>query len=187
MSDNQVMDFYEILEISPNANSETVDRVFRFLAQRYHPDHKETGDVEKFTQIIKAHETLRDPEKRVAYDIQHKKTSEYHWNLIEEAGDMDNFENDEVIQSRLLSVMYTKRKRHRHNPGTGNLELERLTGCPNEILDFHLWYLREKGWISRLENGLLAITADGVDKSLAEHHDRRTEKLLTDQREAIHL
>lgn len=146
MSDNQVADYYEILEISPNANSETIDRVFRFLAQRYHPDHTETGDVEKFTQIVKAHETLRDPEARVAYDIHHKKTSEYHWNLVEEAGDMDSFENDEVIQSRVLSVMYTKRKRNRHNPGIGNLEIERLTGCPSEILDFHLWYLREKGW-----------------------------------------
>ena len=187
MSDNQVADYYEILEISPNANSETIDRVFRFLAQRYHPDHTETGDVEKFTQIVKAHETLRDPEARVAYDIHHKKTSEYHWNLVEEAGDMDSFENDEVIQSRVLSVMYTKRKRNRHNPGIGNLEIERLTGCPGEILDFHLWYLREKGWLCRLENGLLAITADGVDKSLSEHHERRTEKLLTDQRETIHL
>jgi curved DNA-binding protein CbpA len=187
MSDKQLPDFYELLEISPNASAATVDRVFRYLAQRFHPDNTETGDVEKFTLIVKAHDTLRDPEKRAAYDIKHKTNSEYHWNLIEDAGEMDNFENDEIIQARVLSIMYMKRKRNIHNPGSGILELERLTGCPNEILDFHLWYLKGKGWVTRMENGLLAITADGVDKSLSDHRTIRTEKLLTDQRETIHL
>ena len=147
MSTDQSVDFYEILEISPNANVDTIDRVFRYLAQRYHPDHTETGDPEKFTQIVKAHNTLRDPEKRADYDIHYKRASEYQWGLVEEAGQWDGFENDEIIQARVLSVLYVKRKRSIHNPGSGNLEIERLTGCPNEILDFHLWYLREKGWI----------------------------------------
>lgn len=188
MSNNQIPDFYEILEISPNASSDTIDRVFRYLAQRYHPDHTETGDVEKFTQIVKAHETLRDPKKRADYDVQHKNSAEFRWSLVEEAVDIDTFDNDEIIQARLLSILYVKRKRNIHNPGSGILELEKLTGCPTELLDFHLWYLREKGWVHRLENGLLAITADGVDKSLANHHHpQHTEKLLTDQREAIHL
>jgi len=187
MNSNQTPDFYEILEISPNANADTIDRVFRYLAQRYHPDHKETGDAKKFTEIVKAHETLRDPEKRANYDIHNKKTAIYQWGLVEEAGQWEGFENDEVIQARVLSVLYVKRKRNIHNPGSGNLEIERLTGCPNEILDFHLWYLREKGWVLRLENGLLAITAEGVDKSLADHHTERTDKLLTDQRKTIHL
>ena len=38
-------DYYEILEISPNANSETIERIFRHLAQRYHPDNQDTGDL----------------------------------------------------------------------------------------------------------------------------------------------
>ena len=184
---NHTPDFYETLEISPNANSDTISRVFRYLAQRYHPDHQETGDAEKFAQIVKAHETLKDPEKRANYDIHHQQNSEYHWNLVEEAGQWEDFETDEIIQARILSMLYVKRKRDLHNPGSANFEIEQLTGCPNEILDFHLWYLREKGWISRMEDGLLAITADGIDKSLTTHHTQRAEKLLTDQRKAIHL
>ncbi|MGR9037200.1 MAG: DnaJ domain-containing protein, partial [Gammaproteobacteria bacterium] len=35
------VDYYEVLEISPNANSETIDRIFRYLAQRYHPDNRQ--------------------------------------------------------------------------------------------------------------------------------------------------
>ncbi len=37
-------DYYEILEISPNANSETIERIFRYLAMLYHPDNQDTGD-----------------------------------------------------------------------------------------------------------------------------------------------
>jgi curved DNA-binding protein CbpA len=181
------LDFYEILEISSNASQDTIDRMFRFLAQRYHPDRHETGDPIKFDQIVKAHDTLRDPEKRAAYDIKHKKNSEYHWSLVEEAGDTENFENDSGIQTRILSLMYIKRKRDISHPGLGNMLLESLIGCPKEILEFHLWYLREKGWVTRLEDGLLAITAAGVDKALANHHADGTNKSITDQHNVIHL
>ena len=42
-------------------------------------------------------------------------------------------------------------------------------------------YLKEKGWIGRLENGLLAITVEGVDRANSEHLRKTTIKLLTDQ------
>jgi curved DNA-binding protein CbpA len=35
---SEFIDYYEILEISPNANSGTIDRIFRHLAQRCHPE-----------------------------------------------------------------------------------------------------------------------------------------------------
>ena len=49
-------------------------------------------------------------------------------------------------------------------PGLGNFELEQLVDCPREMMEFHIWYLKEKNWIMRNEMGLLTITADGVDK-----------------------
>ena len=54
-------DHYEILEISPNANSETIERIFRYLASRYHPDNQDTGDLSRFSEIVEAHNTLKDP------------------------------------------------------------------------------------------------------------------------------
>jgi curved DNA-binding protein CbpA len=42
-------DYYEILEISPNANSETIERIFRYLALRYHPDNQDSGDLPRFS------------------------------------------------------------------------------------------------------------------------------------------
>src|SRR5262245_34311954 len=65
-------DYYEILEISPNATSETIERMFRHLALRYHPDNPSSGDRTRFDEVVEAHNTLKDPIKRVQYDIEHK-------------------------------------------------------------------------------------------------------------------
>lgn len=175
----KLKDFYEILEISPNANSDTIDRVFRYLAQRYHPDIQETGDSHRFAEIVQAHETLKDPEQRARYDIEYK-TIRDRLGLKADPNPQPLYE-DETIQERLLLLLYLKRRRSMTNPGLGNLELERLSGCPREHLEFHLWYLKEKGWIARLENGLLSITVHGVDHSNRESRRNRDAKLLTVQ------
>jgi len=60
--------------------------------------------------------------------------------------------------------------------------LERLLDCPFEQLEFHFWYLKEKGWIKATEDGTLAITVDGGDRVQAEHDRSTTKKLLADQR-----
>ncbi len=38
-------DYYEVLELSPAAETETIHRVYRLLAARYHPDNAQTGDT----------------------------------------------------------------------------------------------------------------------------------------------
>jgi curved DNA-binding protein CbpA len=48
MEASMFTDHYEVLEISPNANSETIERIFRYLASRYHPDNQDTGDPSRF-------------------------------------------------------------------------------------------------------------------------------------------
>lgn len=169
MGTTEFIDYYEVLEISPNANFDTVERVFRYLAQRYHPDHPETGDHDKFSDLVKAHNILKDPEKRAKYDIDHKNHNENKRQLSEEANDREGLELDTVIQDRLLSILYVKRRRDMQNPGVGNLLLERLSGCPREHIEFHLWYLKEKGWIARMDDGLLAITVSGVEQANINH------------------
>jgi curved DNA-binding protein CbpA len=179
MNNVQNQDLYEILEVSPNASHETIERMFRYLAQRYHPD-RDTGDADLFDQIAQAYRTLKEPESRAAYDSRHKTNLDYQWSLVEEAGDNDNFEKDNMIQERVLSVLYTKRKRDPREPGLGSIPLASLTGCPHEMLDFHLWYLKDKGWIMRMEDGSVAITADGVDRSLLLHRSVETQKLISE-------
>jgi len=179
METSMFVDYYEVLEISPNANSETIERIFRYLAMRYHPDNQETGDLSRFSEIVEAHDTLKDPVKRAQYDIQHKDHSGSRWKLVEEASNTKSIERDVVIQDKVLSILYVKLRQNISDPGIGDHELERLSGCPREHLEFHLWYLKAKGWIARLENGMLAITVEGVDQANSERRRESTTKLLT--------
>ena len=174
-------DYYEVLEISPNANSDTIERVFRHLAMRYHPDNQATGDALRFSKILEAHGTLKDPVKRAQFDIQHKNHSGVLTNLVKEASNPNGIERDVVVQDKLLSIFYAKRRRNINDPGFGDVELERVSDCPPEHLEFHLWYLKAKGWIKRLENGTLALTVEGVDRAISEQRRETTTKLLTDK------
>ncbi len=181
MEVSSFVDYYEILEISPNANSETIERMFRYLARRYHPDNLATADRDRFDSILEAHKTLRDPVKRVEYDIEYRNHSTFRSELVEEANDSGGVDRDVDIQNKLLSLFYAKRRKDLKNPGIGDAELESLLGCPIEHLEFNLWYMKEKKWIVRTESGMFAITIEGVDRASAESHARVAKKLLTDQ------
>ncbi len=53
-------DHYEILRLSADAESDTIERVYRTLAKRFHPDNEKTGDAEIFLRIAEAHRILTD-------------------------------------------------------------------------------------------------------------------------------
>ena len=67
-------DYYEILQLSPNAESDTIERVYRLLARRYHPHQPDTGNLEMFLKLYEAHRVLSDPEQRVEYDTRRRET-----------------------------------------------------------------------------------------------------------------
>jgi len=69
MGQETFIDFYEILQIRPRADLENIERVYRLLAKRYHPDNKETGNANKFDVLTKAFRALSDPQRRAGYDV----------------------------------------------------------------------------------------------------------------------
>jgi hypothetical protein len=58
MEASNFIDCYEIMEISPNADLGTIERMFRYLAQRYHPDNQDTGDRLRFDAVMAAYGTI---------------------------------------------------------------------------------------------------------------------------------
>ncbi len=64
-------DYYETLQLNPNADEETINRVFRILVKRYHPDNRDSGNTKKFNEVMDAYRILSDPEKRAAYDVKY--------------------------------------------------------------------------------------------------------------------
>ncbi len=179
MANDCSLDYYEVLQISPNAEPETVHRVYRLLAQRLHPDNRETGDEDKFLVLSKAYQTLSDPELRARYDVTHQQQRQDRWRLATSGGEADNdFDRERSLRITLLEVLCSKRRFEPNKPGVFILDLEKLTGTPREHLEFSLWFLSQKKLIQRTDNSMLAITVDGVEY-LEEHHLAMWQKRLT--------
>ena len=170
----EFVDLYEILEVSRNANMETIERVFRYKAQKSHPDINAENDSQ-FKQLVQAFETLRDPAKRAAYDAEWDKDRTISKELVQGANAASSDVQD---RERILSVYYAQRRRDMNNPGVSIGKVAELTNCEEKVLEFHFWYLRTKGWIERLESGLLAITCEGVDRIESVHRSREPEATL---------
>src|SRR3954469_17748584 len=62
-------DYYAALGVERGASAEDIKKAYRRLAQKYHPDVSKEADAEaRFKEVAEAYATLKDPEKRAAYD-----------------------------------------------------------------------------------------------------------------------
>jgi curved DNA-binding protein CbpA len=164
VSPNQSTDYYEILQVNPNAEPETVHRVFRLLARRYHPDNAETGNDSQFRALTDAYHVLSDPEQRARYDVVHAQLRQERWRLVATGAEADNnFDAERTVRLTLLEVLYTRRRLEPHSAGLSLLDLEKLIGRPREHLEFTIWYLVQKKFVTRSDGAMLQITVDGVE------------------------
>jgi curved DNA-binding protein CbpA len=177
MNQEHFIDYYEILQVSRNADPETIERIFRLLAKRYHPDNTRTGNSERFSALTEAYQVLAHPEKRAEYDARYESDRQNQWRLFFETP-MSGVDEDRRIQQWVLSLLYTTRRRSSSDPGVGVFELEKVLDVAEGQLEFHLWYLKEKGWIMRTESGKYAITVDGVDWIAEKDRLLRSDRLL---------
>ena len=70
-TDNEIPNYYEILNIKPNATQNQIKKVFKRLSLAFHPDTEEDTGVDgdrKYRMIMQAYDTLKDPDKRKKYD-----------------------------------------------------------------------------------------------------------------------
>ena len=162
--DDSFVDYYEALQISPQADSETIQRVYRLLAQRYHPDNTESGSEQAFRLVLASYRVLSDPEQRAAYDAKHKGEREIRWQIFKQPNEAIGIDEEKRIRMGVLSALYTMRQREPDKPEMALREMESLLGCPREHLEFSFWYLRGKGLIERSDNAKTRITPDGVDE-----------------------
>jgi len=156
-------DFYEILQLTSNVG-ESFDRACKILDRRYHPGNQETGDPARFVQIFRTGKILSDAEPRASHDRGCEDVRTNALTPLDETSEETGYEGDQRLFDRILSLLYAKRRKNLKRSGMGIVQLEEVLGHSSDDLEFHLWYLREKGCVERLENGLFAITANGVDR-----------------------
>ena len=164
MSEAKTLDCYEVLQVNQSAEPDTIHRVYRLLAQRFHPDNKESGDEARFREIHEAYVTLSDPAKRAKYDVYHQQQKADRWRLVSAgARAEDDFEIEQINRLTVLEALHAKRRLEPDGSGMPLRELESLTGRPREHLQFTVWYLVQRKLVQRDDSSQLLITADGVD------------------------
>jgi curved DNA-binding protein len=164
MGKRDIIDYYEILQVSSNAQPETIHRVYRILAQQLHPDNPGTGNPDDFRVLSEAYQTLSDPERRAAYDVQYKLYKKLCWQIFGQSG-VSGVDAERRRRSGVLAALYRARVA---NPSSGSMtlnELEDLLECPKEHLEFAMWFLKELQQIQRADNGRYQITVKGVEVS----------------------
>ena len=179
--ESNFVDYYEVLQVSPNADLDTIHRVYRMLAQRHHPDNGDTGNEEAFKLLLKAYRVLSDMEHRAAYDLRHRAARGLRWKIFDQPSAADGVDGERHKRRGILSLLYTKRVNQPEQPGVTLIEFEELLGCPREHLECSIWYLREKGFLTRSDNGRHTITALGFDEAETSGIMRppRKDRLLT--------
>ena len=160
---NSFIDYYELMQISHKAQPETIQRVYKILAGRCHPDNPHTGDVERFLRLKEAFEVLNHPDRRAAYDEEYV----VQQTLPVEVFNMQDFatgiDGESNRRMGLLCLLYHRRRVNPDEPALSLLELEKMMISAREHLVFTVWYLRDKGYLRQTEDSGYAITSAGVD------------------------
>ena len=180
MNEKQFVDHYEILQLSQSADNETLERIFRLLAKRYHPDNLESGNEERFREVHEAYETLKDPAARAAYDVRYDRNKNMQWEVFDQSAIPGGHAEDQRILDGILALLYVARRKDPEFGGVGSLDLERKLGVPREHLEFPFWYLKKKGWAETLQSGQLAITIDGIEEIVSREEMAPARRMLTE-------
>lgn len=157
------IDYYETLQLSPAADLDTIHRVYRLLAQRYHPDNRETGNPDKFNLVTNAYQVLADPARRAKYDLARSLEQQTRVKIFSKPADAEGIEGEKRKRRGILAILYTQRMNDARNPGVTVNLFEDLLGVPREHLDFAIWFLKEMQLIGRTDSSRYYITAKGVE------------------------
>src|SRR5579859_2611848 len=163
MPDTGFTDYYELLQISPHAEIETIQRVYKLLAARHHPDNAETGDLDKILALKRAFETLTNPGLRAEYDAIYQQRNTGPIELFELKEFSIGVEGEANRRMGILCLLYTRRRTNPEDPGLSLLEFESMMSVPREHLMFTMWYLREHNCIRQDDASDYVITGEGVD------------------------
>ena len=159
--------FYKLLQVDTEAHPTVIRYAYRFLAAQFHPDNAESGDAEKFRLISEAWRTLSDRGRRQAYDMQQgvQPSAQSQAAPGQQKPDIPKMSLSFSEVELRLAVLQVLLEARRKRPQTGGASAKMLMDCLNcnmTDIEWTLWYLREKGHITRTEAAFM-ISVAGVD------------------------
>jgi curved DNA-binding protein CbpA len=160
------VDFYELLQLSPNADPAAIHVMHYHLTEKYHPDNKTTGDMQKHRAVLHAYKVLGSPESRAQYDAEyqrHKQASSPVGAPPAVAQPDGGIEMERARRLGILYLLYQRRMKDMTRPNMNMRDFEAILGCPKETLEFTLWYLKENDCLRPGDNGAYSISAKGVE------------------------
>jgi hypothetical protein len=86
-----------------------------------------------------------------------------------------DFDAELVTRLTVMEALYTKRRLQPHDAGMNLVDLERIVGRPREHLEFTLWFLTQKRFVTRDDQSKMSLTVDGVEY-LEESYQSRVQR-----------
>jgi len=119
--------YYDILEVSKNASPEIIEKAYKTLVKKYHPDLQQDENKNKYEEKIKkineAYDILSDSEKRKKYDLNLKNTeisiNDYN-SLYQENINLKN--NLNILKEKLNYLNNIQNNYEKNNLNYNNLE-----------------------------------------------------------------
>jgi curved DNA-binding protein len=162
-ADATEIDHYEVMQLSPRADRDTIHRVYRIMAARFHPDNPESGSQDKFLRLQEAYRVLSDPARRAEYDITKGTNRHRPLPLFQAKAFVDEKEGEMHRRLGVLCLLYAQRRRNPDHPAVTLMELEEVMSIPRDYLEFTLWYLKQKRYVEMNQGADFCLTAAGVD------------------------
>ena len=140
------IDHYEALQVSRRADADTIRRVYHLMAQRYHPDNRETGSEEIFRQIVKAHEVLSDPARRAAFDLQLASHDQARLHLFENWQGTRGVQAEVIKRQAILRLLYNQRFTDAERPWMVLRDFENLMAAPGSTWSSASGFCARASW-----------------------------------------
>jgi curved DNA-binding protein CbpA len=156
-------DHYAILGIESKSDSETIQRAYAKLAQKYHANNAATGNAEMFEAVNQAYESLSDPEVRSMFDKLKGVGQDQGGAGFRGVEFFDALGREALRRAAILCVLYDRRLTKPSAPSLSMRHLELIVEATAAELSSALWYLKQRGLAASDDKSSLQITVDGMD------------------------
>jgi hypothetical protein len=156
-------DHYAILGVDPQSVSETIQRAYAKLAQRYNSRNVDTGDATLFEALNLAYEVLSDPARRKEFDALQGISQEGGSPKFSGADFFDALGPEAALRAAILCLLYDRRRTRPSTPGLTIRQLEIMVEATAVELTAAVWYVKQRGLVSSDDKSVMQITVDGMD------------------------